>query len=364
MNMKMKMATVAICAIALASARCAAEDLPPIPEGAFTYVVIPDTQLYHGEGTHVRKGKPKPTGPTTNPAFESRVNWIVDHLKSERIFFVSHVGDIVDFKSPQQWTLASNIMSRLDGKVPYGISPGNHDISRDDTQQFNQYFPRSRYEGNSWYAGGFDGCLDEKGKRTVCAGNSDSCQLAEAGGVKFVFFHLECNAPAPVLKWVDSMLEKYADRKAIICTHMCVGYKTKAISDQHGKYKENPRPDDWFGVMDWHKCHGANGLSGEQMWDLCFSRHKNIILVVSGDQSGAISARETRKGVHGNTVHLTLQDYPRRNDDDDWLRLYRFRKDMSAIDVWTYSPRQKTVAENVRHKIGRAHHVFTLPLDR
>ena len=363
MHFNMKMIAVALCAITLAGTRCAAEDLPPIPEGAFTYVVIPDTQLYHGEGTHVKKGKPEPTGPTTNPAFESRVNWIVDHLKSERIFFVSHVGDIVDFKSPQQWTLASNIMSRLDGKVPYGISPGNHDIARDDTRQFNQYFPRSRYEGNSWYAGGFDGCLDEKGKRTVCAGNSDSCQLVEAGGVKFVFFHLECNAPEPVLKWVDQMLEKYADRKAIICTHMCVGYKTKAISDKHGKFGENPRPDDWFGVMDWHKCHGKNGLSGEQMWDLCFSRHKNIILVVSGDQSGAISARETRKGVHGNTVHLTLQDYPRRNDDDDWLRLYRFRKVMSAIDVWTYSPRQKTVAENVRLKIGRAHHVFTLPLD-
>ena len=82
MHMNMKMATVAICAIVLASARCAAADLPPIPEGAFTHVVIPDTQLYHGEGTHVRKGKPKPTGPTTNPAFKSRVNWIVDHLKS------------------------------------------------------------------------------------------------------------------------------------------------------------------------------------------------------------------------------------------------------------------------------------------
>ena len=144
MNMNMKITTVAICAIALASARCAADALPPIPEGSFTYVVIPDTQLYHGEGTHVKKGKPKPTGPTTNPAFESRVNWIVDHLESERIFFVSHVGDIVDFKSPQQWTLASNLMARLDGKVPYGIAPGNHDIARDDTRQFNVYFPRSR----------------------------------------------------------------------------------------------------------------------------------------------------------------------------------------------------------------------------
>jgi len=33
--MNMKMATVAICAIVLASVRCAADDLPPIPEGAF-----------------------------------------------------------------------------------------------------------------------------------------------------------------------------------------------------------------------------------------------------------------------------------------------------------------------------------------
>ena len=357
---KRRMAMVAALTLSLTAL---AEVLPPLPDGAFTYAVIPDTQLYHGEGTYVKKGQPKPTDPTTNPAFESRVNWIVDHLASERIFFVSHVGDIVDFKSPQQWSLASNIMARLDGKVPYGISPGNHDISCDDSRQFNAYFPRSRYERNSWYVGGFDGCLDEKGRRTVCAGNSDSCQLAEAGGVKFVFLHLECNAPEPVLKWVDQMLEKYADRKAIICTHMCVGYKTKAISDRQGKLKENPRPDEWFGVMDWSKCHGKNGLSGEQMWERCFSRHKNVILVVSGDQSAAISARETRKGVHGNIVHLTLQDYPRRNDDDDWIRLYRFRRDMSAIDVLTYSPRQKIVCERAQHKIGREHHVFTLPLD-
>ena len=354
---------IMLAALAVFAAGAFAEPLPPLPDGAFTYCVIPDTQLYHGEGTHVKKGKPKPTGPTTNPAFESRVNWIVDNLEKERIFFVSHVGDIVDFKSPQQWSLASNIMARLDGKVPYAISPGNHDISGDDTTQFNHYFPRARYEKNAWYLCGFDGCLNAKGSKTVCAGNSDSCQLVEAGGVKFIFIHLECNAPEPVMKWVDGLLEKYSDRKAIICTHMFVGYKTKDFSDRHSKYGDNPRPEEWFGVMDWHKCHGQNGLSGEAMWEKCLSRHKNVILVVSGDQSGAIAARETRKGVHGNTVHFTLQDYPRRNDKDDWLRLYRFRKDMSAIDVWTYSPSQKVVCESIKHKKKREQHVFTLPLD-
>lgn len=29
-----------------------AEKLPPLPDGAFTYVVIPDTQLYRGSGTY------------------------------------------------------------------------------------------------------------------------------------------------------------------------------------------------------------------------------------------------------------------------------------------------------------------------
>ena len=36
-----------------ALAPASAEQLPPLPEGAFTYVVIPDTQRYSGEGALV-----------------------------------------------------------------------------------------------------------------------------------------------------------------------------------------------------------------------------------------------------------------------------------------------------------------------
>ena len=49
-----KMTCLAVAAaLALATAGVRAEKLPPLPEGAFTYVVIPDTQLYRGEGAHV-----------------------------------------------------------------------------------------------------------------------------------------------------------------------------------------------------------------------------------------------------------------------------------------------------------------------
>ena len=178
-----------LAALALAIDGVRAEKLPPLPDGAFTYVVIPDTQLYRGEGAHVKKGKKPQTGPTRNPAFASRVDWIAANIEKEKIAFVSHVGDIVDYRNAAQWSFASNQMAKLDGKVPYGISPGNHDIGGADTTEFNTWFPRARYETNAWYAGSFGGYVNAKGRK-VCAGNADSCQLFEAGGMKFVVLHL------------------------------------------------------------------------------------------------------------------------------------------------------------------------------
>ena len=334
-----------------------ANALPPLPDGAFTYVVIPDTQLYRGEGVHVKDGDEPQTGPTTNPAFESRVRWIENNIARENIVFVSHVGDIVDYKNDEQWSFASNLMARLDGKVPYAISPGNHDLATYSSDDFNRYFPRSRYEGNAWYAGAFGGYTRSDGK-FASGGNANSCQLFEAGGMGFVALHLECNAPAPVLEWVDSMLNTYSDRKAIICTHMYIGYRTEEIDEL--RRHTSQRPDEWFGVMDWTKCHKADGVSATEAWETCFSKHRNLILIVSGDQSPAICWREKQKGVNGNTVHSTLQDYPRTADDQDWIRLYRFRPDGNTIDVWTYSPQQDVVCEGAGFRKGRGWHEFTL----
>ena len=43
-----KARTVAVI-VALAAFKLLAETMPPLPEGAFTYAVIPDTQSYDGE---------------------------------------------------------------------------------------------------------------------------------------------------------------------------------------------------------------------------------------------------------------------------------------------------------------------------
>ena len=348
----------------LAVAACletAAETLPPLPEGAFTYVVIPDTQLYRGEGCKIRKGEPPQTGPVRNPSFDSRIGWIQRNVWKENIAFVSHVGDITDIHSEPQWAFASNQMARIDGLVPYGISPGNHDLEVCTCEGFNRYFPRSRYDGNSWYAGSFDGYVRASDGVRVSWGNANSCQTFDSGGMKFVVLHLECNAPAPVLKWADRMLEKFADRRAIVCTHMYQGYRTKKLFIE--RKKRTNRETSSFGVMDWTKCHKEDGVSAEKAWQTCFSKHPNLILIVSGDQGPAICWRETQIGENGNTVHAVMQDYPRSGDEQDWLRLFRFRPREGRIDVFTYSPSQDALCEEAGFRKGRDWHQFSLAIE-
>ena len=98
-----------------------------------------DTQCYKAsEVTEV---------PVDNVGFFNRVDWIVENKDAQNIVFVSHLGDIVDNPAvTNQWLFASQQMKRLEvAGIPYGIAPGNHDMSWGDVSVFSEYFPASRY---------------------------------------------------------------------------------------------------------------------------------------------------------------------------------------------------------------------------
>ena len=82
-------------------------------EQNFSIVVLPDTQHY----SECYPG-----------IFTNQTQWIVDNQDRLNIKFVIHEGDIVeDADNDTQWMSANKSMSVLDGKIPYGILPGNHD---------------------------------------------------------------------------------------------------------------------------------------------------------------------------------------------------------------------------------------------
>ena len=324
-------------------ADCKVDRLPPLPEGAFTYAVIPDTQAYDGEGRHTKRGRKPGTGPTRNEKFDAIVDWLVANREKENILFVSHTGDITDMDNDPQWRFASNAMSRLDGKLPYAISPGNHDMKADgDTSFFQRYFPASRFKGNPWYAATFPGYTNSIGL-FVSGNNANTICLFGQGNEKFVVVTLECNAPDPVLSWAEKELEKYADRRVIVATHQDIGSikqkngcrihndLKKLSEEEQAKYT----PDmSILGRMEWHKRHGKEGNSGKAIWEKFTSRLKNAFLVVSGDQGMIKITRVDEKGVHGNMVYSLMQD-----TGAGYIRIFRFVPSEKKIFGYTVDPK-------------------------
>lgn len=316
-------------------------ELGPAPGGTFSLVVIPDTQKYLGQGT---KAEPESTEEVSNPVFAAYTKWVVDNLKRQKIVFVSHVGDIVDINEPRQWAVARKHMDGLHGRVPYGISVGNHDMtSEGNSALFQSVFNAQRYRGFKWYGGDFGSDQTE-----ISGNNANSYQLFSAGGMDFVFLHLECNAPDNVLAWADSVLTTYANRKAFVTTHMYLGPLSKPKESEG--YFHDPK-----GRMQWTKRHKERGNSPQQMWDKCFRKHANLLAIFCGDQSRTQSMYTASQGDHGNLVHELLSDYGREG-----LRVYRFFPKDCRIEVITYNPVTGALCTGTRIVPDEGRHQFVV----
>ena len=322
-----------------------AAPLDPAPEGTFSIVVIPDTQWYLGRGTGLQ---PDSTDPVTNPVFMHHVSWIAEHLEDQRIVFVSQVGDIVDKNTPAQWEVARQAMDQLHGKVPYGISPGNHDMtSKGDTSLFQRYFPAARFTSFGWYGGTLEP-VDET--QAWFGDNANSYQLFEAAGERFVIVHLECNAPDPVVAWANSMLDRYADRHGLLTTHMDLGPIERPATS--AGYATDPK-----GRMRWTKCHGAAGNNGEQLWDKLYRKHANLEFIFCGDQRRSTALRLSAVGDAGNTVWSLLSDYTSSGP----LRIYRFLPGQQRVEAITYDTTKLERVESTGYVPELTEHQFSLP---
>ncbi|MDB6119066.1 MAG: Calcineurin-like phosphoesterase [Verrucomicrobiaceae bacterium] len=321
-----------------------AAELPPLPAGAFTIAVIPDTQGYYGMAT---KSQPDSKDPLTNAVFAHHTAFIKDHIKDQNIVFVSHVGDIVDIDVWSQWKLAREDIDAFHGLVPYGLVVGNHDMKSDgNASLFQHYFPAERFKEFAWYGGSFTSANQDDEKKY--GNNANSYQLFSEGGMDFVFIHLECNAPDPVLEWAGGILDRYADRRACISTHMDLGVihspKTKE------GFSKDPQ-----GRMLWSKVHKKQGNTPQQMWDKLYRKHANLGFVFSGDQSRVTALHLTDTGDQGNIVHRLLSDYTSTGP----MRLYRFLPADNQVEVITWDTTINELTETTQYKTGRESHQFS-----
>ncbi len=322
---------------------------PAVAAGEFTYVVFGDTQDYNKDDK-------------SNPSFVSRVDWILDQKAQRRIKFVSHLGDVVNNPTSEgEWLLATNQLERLrEAGIPCAFAPGNHDLTWGDTTPITDHLDSrdlsligdvKGYDSFDGFKGHQYSKLSDINDRysdreaqhapeisNVAGRGANSYQLLTHEGENFIFIHLQCSIPTNVLKWVDEVLDQYCDRLAIIVEH-------EGLGDVNAMLPFNSEADRLnMGRMRANRFTSNGSTSAQYQWERCFSRHPNVLMILSGHENELLSGIRTSRGLYGNDVVEINQTYPEISYSD-WLRTYVINPDKQTITVHTYSPHQNRLCD-------------------
>lgn len=280
------------------------------------------------------------------PILDLCTAWIADNIENLNIRAVLCTGDLVeqnenivanrkmlDRTSREMWEASSQAFGRLDDKVPYIVSCGNHDYgykrAENGITHFPDYFP---FERNSAW-------------RTCCVATylnrNQRASLENAvfefsdptwGGLLVVT--TEFYPRDEVLDWVAKTISKkeYADHRVIFMTH---AYLTNGQHAEH--LAKSP-----YSI--------APGNNGVGVWNKLVKTSSDIDLVICGHTANGngefadnVSYRVDRNDA-GREVHQmmfnvqTLGGGWEGNGGDGWLRILEFLPDGRTIRVRTYSP--------------------------
>jgi hypothetical protein len=274
----------------------------------FTIIALPDTQFYSQSYPNL---------------FDQQTQWVARNKTNLNIVFVTQLGDIVNLVDEEyQWQAASKAMEYLDGVVPYGLAPGNHDVQAGgDGSMYEKYFPMSRLSKQPTWGSSYNHDRPQAPTKS----DKNSYQLFGAGGTKFIAFNLEYCPTDPILAWTNDILKAHKNRTAIISTHYFITAEGKRSAP---------------GSCPPYNSEGDN--SGEDMWDFLITKHKNynIAFFLNGhDIWTTEGARRRTDVVEGHTIHQLMSDYQiYQNGGEGYLRIMSFMPDKKLIKIFTYSP--------------------------
>lgn len=278
------------------------------------------------------------------PLFEICTAWIADNIENLKIKAVLCTGDLVEQNenivrnrnmlnqtSREMWEASSNAFKRLDNKVPYIISTGNHEYgyqrSENGMTHFPEYFPFER--NTAWR----DICVSAFPNRNGIASLENAAfEFSDSNWGKLLVVTSEFAPRDEVLNWAKELIAKpeYQEHKVIFMTHSFLKERTaERIKEEN--YTISPR--------NW----------GQAVWEKLVEPSSNIFMVICGhtgkpgDFEDSIAYR-VDKNSSGMDVHQMMFNVQilgggwEGNGGDGWLRILEFMPDGKSIKVRTYSP--------------------------
>ena len=262
----------------------------------FSFAWITDTQAYVQRTNYHKNHHLK------------MMQWIVDNREAWKISYVMHTGDLVDDPDAiYMWEHADEAAKIFDdADMPYGVLAGNHDIYAmlDIRDEYYNYFGEDRFKDKWYYGESFEN-------------NYGHYDLISQNGQDFIIVYMSYDLYEDEINWLNQVLAKYSNRKAILCFHAY----THVYESQEGNLS-------YYGVL---------------IRDQVVAKNPNVFAVLSGHFSGASyqTARfdDNGDGKLDRTVYQICTDYQDLSAGGlQYIKFLYFDLDNDKVYVNSYSP--------------------------
>ena len=186
--------------------------------------------------------------------------------------------------------------------LPYGVLAGNHDVAHGNERYINyrKYFGADRYINNSYYGGSYDNNL----------GHYD---LITADGQELLMLYMSWDIYTDQIAWMNSVLDKYPDRKAIICIH---------------------------GGID---ANAKQSYASDLLMNQVAKTHSNVFAILNGHFHGSsmnfVGFDDNGDGVNDRTVYQICTDYQSApQGGEGYIKMLYFDLSNNKIYMNSYSP--------------------------
>ena len=281
------------------------------PDVSWSMVVVPDS--------HVQ------------PYFGAQTQWIADNRAARRIKLVLHNGDIVNTNTAAEWATSRAAMATLDGKVPYMIALGNHDIgdggkANNRNTLLNDYFTLA---DNPLNHSATDGIVTVE--RVPGRLDNTYATFTAPDGRKMLVFSLEFGPRQEVVDWANGIASQaqFQDHTAILNTHAYLD-----LLSQGGRNSNRWNPHTYGVAPDVH--------DGEELWQELVGINANFEMTFNGHYIATVD-RQQSTGTHGNVVHEMVHN--RQYETQGYLRLLEFLNDGRTVRVRTRSTAGEWLAD-------------------
>ena len=279
----------------------------------YSFAIVGDTQnLNYIDAQNYTAAKAENSALTyadfTSAHMRTLYNWILNNKDSKNIQYVLGLGDITQsFKTTQtyyndEWPLAKEALSLLDGALGYSLVRGNHDISSGLNAQFGV--------GTAYYNTlmALAEKNDAEGRPMAAFRDANKIEdsyrkIVTTNGDKYIIYTLEYYPTEETVAWLNETLSANSDYDAIITLHSFLNRDATFVNEF-----ETTTPAEDAVNNNWKETATGGNVEPKELWARSLSKHANVKFIFSGHVDVEDVIVNQLQGENGNTVTCMLID--------------------------------------------------------